>query len=169
MRLKELAASGVRYGYRRLHVLLQWEGWRVNHERLYRLCSEEGLSIRTRCRRARRYRSGHAQACGMNDVWTMDFMSDKLFDGQYRTQITLPLGVLLSWPPMLVTGTDFRINLLWSRCISPRCLVMGILEAKLVNRLKAAKTAVLIVCGPENQTVNIPVAPCGVCRCPVSY
>lgn len=48
MRLKELAESRVRYGYRRLHILLQREGWQINHKRTYRLYSEEGLSIRTR-------------------------------------------------------------------------------------------------------------------------
>ena len=37
MRLKELAATRVHYGYRRLHVLLRREGWRVNHKRIYRL------------------------------------------------------------------------------------------------------------------------------------
>ena len=31
MRLKDLAAARVRYGYRRLHVLLRREGWPVNH------------------------------------------------------------------------------------------------------------------------------------------
>jgi len=85
MRLKELAESRVRYGYRRLHVLLQREGWRINHKRTYRLYSEEGLSIRTRSprrRRACRYRSGRSEAEGINDVWAMDFMSDKLFDGR---------------------------------------------------------------------------------------
>lgn len=83
MRLKELAESRVRYGYRRLHVLLQREGWQVNHKRLYRLYSEEGLSIRTRSpkrRRACRYRSGRTPASDINDVWAMDFMSDRLFD-----------------------------------------------------------------------------------------
>ncbi|QDT65241.1 hypothetical protein V22_24880 [Calycomorphotria hydatis] len=30
MRLKELAATRVRYGYRRLHILLRREGWEVN-------------------------------------------------------------------------------------------------------------------------------------------
>ena len=83
MRIKELAESRVRYGYRRLHVLLQREGWHVNHKRIYRLYSEEGLSIRTRSprrRRACRYRSGRADATGMNDIWAMDFLSDKLFD-----------------------------------------------------------------------------------------
>ena len=83
MRLKELAEARVRYGYRRLHILLQREGWHVNHKRLYRLYCEEGLSIRTRSpkrRRACRYRSGRSAADGMNDVWAMDFMSDRLFD-----------------------------------------------------------------------------------------
>lgn len=83
MRLRELAESRVRYGYRRLHVLLQREGWRVNHKRLYRLYSEEGLSIRTRSpkrRRACRYRSGRSPAGAINEVWAMDFVSDRLFD-----------------------------------------------------------------------------------------
>lgn len=85
MRLKELAEARVRYGYRRLHVLLQREGWHLNHKRTCRLYSEEGLAIRTRSprrRRACRYRSGRADAAGMNDVWAMDFLSDKLFDGR---------------------------------------------------------------------------------------
>jgi putative transposase len=34
MRLKELAATRVNYGYRRLHILLQREGWEVNVKRL---------------------------------------------------------------------------------------------------------------------------------------
>ena len=37
MRLKELVESRVRHGYRRLHILLQREGWQINHKRTYRL------------------------------------------------------------------------------------------------------------------------------------
>jgi putative transposase len=58
MRIKELAESRVRYGYRRLHVLLQREGWQINHKRTNRLYSEEGLSIRTRSPRRRRAATG---------------------------------------------------------------------------------------------------------------
>lgn len=85
MRLKDLAAARVRYGYRRLHVLLRREGWQVNAKRIYRLYSEEGLSIRTRTprrKRAWRYRVGRPEIAGRNDCWAMDFMSDALFDGQ---------------------------------------------------------------------------------------
>lgn len=85
MRLKDLAAVRVRYGYRRLHVLLRREGWAVNHKRVHRLYAEEGLSIRTklpRRKRAWRYRQGRPAVGGANEVWAMDFMSDQLFDGR---------------------------------------------------------------------------------------
>ncbi len=42
MRLRALAATRVRYGYRRLHVLLEREGWRVNHKRVDRLYRLDG-------------------------------------------------------------------------------------------------------------------------------
>lgn len=38
VRLRELAGSRVRYGYRRLTVMLRREGWEVNAKRIYRLC-----------------------------------------------------------------------------------------------------------------------------------
>ncbi len=84
-RLRDLAAARVRYGYRRLHVLLRREGWPVNLKRTYRLYSEEGLSIRAklpRRKRAWRYRVGRPGATAPNEVWSMDFVSDALFDGR---------------------------------------------------------------------------------------
>jgi len=59
MRLRELAASRVRFGYRRLTVLLRLEGWAVNAKRIYRLYTEDGLTVRTKvCRKiARRQRT----------------------------------------------------------------------------------------------------------------
>lgn len=50
-RLKELAAENRRYGYKRLHALLQREGLVVNHKRTYRLYREEALQVRTKKRR----------------------------------------------------------------------------------------------------------------------
>jgi hypothetical protein len=41
MRLKELAAVRVRYGYRRLTILLRREGWEVGPRRIYRLYRQE--------------------------------------------------------------------------------------------------------------------------------
>jgi putative transposase len=37
MRIKEITATRVHYGYRRVHVVLRREGWRDNCKRVYRL------------------------------------------------------------------------------------------------------------------------------------
>ena len=47
-RMKEIAATRVRYGYRRIHVLLRREGWPVNSKRVYRLYREMGLQLRNK-------------------------------------------------------------------------------------------------------------------------
>ena len=54
MRLRELAAARVGYGYRRLHILLWREGWNINHKRVYRLYCEEGLGMRSKPPRRRK-------------------------------------------------------------------------------------------------------------------
>ena len=48
VRIRDLAQARVSYGYRRLHVLLQREGWEVNHKRVYRLYCQEGLMLRNK-------------------------------------------------------------------------------------------------------------------------
>lgn len=84
LRLKELAAVRIRFGYRRLTVLLRREGWKVNAKRIYRLYRQEGLAVRTRKRRkiASQARVLGPPANGVNQRWSMDFMSDRLVDGR---------------------------------------------------------------------------------------
>ena len=53
LRLRDLAATRVHYGYRRLHILLQREGWPVNHKRVYRHYQAERLTLRIKRRRKR--------------------------------------------------------------------------------------------------------------------
>jgi putative transposase len=83
-RLRELAATYVRYGYRRLTVLLRREGWKVNSKRIYRLYDEENLKVRSveRKKIARRQRVPQGNAVRPNDCWSADFVSDKLADGR---------------------------------------------------------------------------------------
>lgn len=50
-KLRKLATERRRYGYRRLAVLLQREGFPVNHKRVYRLYKKEGLLVRRRRRK----------------------------------------------------------------------------------------------------------------------
>lgn len=46
--MQEIAQVRVRYGFRRIFVLLRREGWRDNYKRVYRLYKEEGLNLRTK-------------------------------------------------------------------------------------------------------------------------
>ena len=91
VRLRELAGSRVRYGYRRLTVLLQREGWEVNAKRVYRLYVEEGLIVRTRKRkeRAQRQRLPQGQAVRRNEKWSMDFVAQRLPDGRWIRVLTV--------------------------------------------------------------------------------
>ncbi len=92
MRIKDIAQARVSYGYRRIHVLLQREGWKVNHKRVYRLYRLEGLTMRPK--RPRRHvlarrRMVRDTASYQNESWSMDFMSDALYDGQKIKLLTL--------------------------------------------------------------------------------
>jgi putative transposase len=91
VRLRELAASRVRFGYRRLTVLLRREGWRVNAKRIYRLYTEEGLSVRTtpRKRAAQRQRVPQGVASQPNQRWAMDFVHQRLVDGRWIRVLTV--------------------------------------------------------------------------------
>ncbi len=91
MRLRDLAAARVRYGYRRLHVLLRREGWHVNHKRVYRLYRLEGVGLRLKQRRKRvsSVRVVPPQATKPNERWAMDFMTDSLYDGRRFRVLTL--------------------------------------------------------------------------------
>jgi len=84
--LHVLATERVRWGYRRLHVLLKREGQRVNVKRVYRIYREEGLAVRRRKRkRVAVARTPQVAPTRINERWAMDFMSDVLVGGRrYR-------------------------------------------------------------------------------------
>jgi putative transposase len=79
-RIREIAETRVRYGYRRIHVLLEREGWQVNHKRVYRLYVEEGLQIRNKRSKRKVAAKLREDRKAPNQVWAMDFLSDQLFD-----------------------------------------------------------------------------------------
>ena len=92
-RIKELAEVRIRYGYKRIHVLLRREGWPINHKRTHRLYCELGLQLRAR-RPRRHVSAAHRQppkrlARRANDAWSMDFMADQLVDGRRLRLLTV--------------------------------------------------------------------------------
>lgn len=92
MRIKEITATRVHYGYRRVHVLLRREGWHDNVKRVYRLYRAAGLTLRHR--RPKRNKSAQLRqpkqlVRSMNEIWSMDFVADALFDGRRLRALTI--------------------------------------------------------------------------------
>ncbi len=91
-RIKDIAHSRVHYGYRRIHTLLQREGYGINHKRVYRLYREEGLQMRTKKPKRRvqaKPRENKLIPSKKNDIWSMDFVADALFTGEKIRILTI--------------------------------------------------------------------------------
>jgi putative transposase len=88
--LIRLARQKPRYGYRRLGVLLDRSGQRVNHKRLYRVYREEHLAVR-RLKRKRLIRPAASIAVltRANQEWSMDFVMDGLATGRILRMLTV--------------------------------------------------------------------------------
>jgi len=91
IRLRDLAGTRIRYGYRRLPVMLRREGWRVNTKRVYRLYREEALQVRTkkRVKSAAQVRITLPEATFAKQRWSMDFVGERLADGRWFRILTI--------------------------------------------------------------------------------
>jgi len=81
--LVELARLKPRWGYRRLHILLDGRGTHVNHKRVFRVYREAGLPVRRKARK-RLVREGSPRPAltAANQEWGMDFVQDVTASGR---------------------------------------------------------------------------------------
>jgi putative transposase len=90
-RIIETAHQRHRFGYRRVHDLVRAEFPAVNHKKVYRLYTEAGLTVRKRKKAKRpisdRQPLGIAQT--INQVWSMDFVSDSLVNARRLKCLTV--------------------------------------------------------------------------------
>ena len=93
MRIREIAQARVRYGYRKIRVLLNREGWKVGKKLVYRLYREEGLTLRhkprSEARRAAMHRRERFRPTAPNEAWSLDFVADQLADGRRFRALTI--------------------------------------------------------------------------------
>lgn len=90
--MREIAKVRVRYGYRKIRVLLNREGWNVSRYLAYRLYQEEGLALRPKRSRRRRTavpRRERFRCTAPNQVWGLDFIADQLVDGRRFRALTV--------------------------------------------------------------------------------
>ena len=103
-RIKEICETRVRYGYRRVHVLLDREDWGTNVKKVYCIyigskgpsrsgvSLQDGMQLRNKTpkRRAKaKLRDDRTLAVGPNEVWAMDFVHDQLATGKKLRVLTV--------------------------------------------------------------------------------
>lgn len=82
-RIREMAQTRVRYGYRKIRVLFDRERWAVGKKLVYRLYREEGLMLCHRIPRRRKAvvpQAHRPTLTSPNEAWTLDFVADQLTD-----------------------------------------------------------------------------------------
>jgi transposase InsO family protein len=96
--VKRLARKHPRFGYRRVHALLERQGWMVNLKRVHRLWGELGLRRKVRRRPEKKLGpkpGSSANSCVnkparfKNDVWTYDFIADRTASGRTLKWLSL--------------------------------------------------------------------------------
>ena len=82
--MKAVATERRRFGYRRVHVMLERQGWQVNQKKLRRLYREEKLQVRKRGGRKRALGTRRPMLVPerANERWSLDFVSDAFTDGR---------------------------------------------------------------------------------------
>ena len=82
--VRQIASERRRFGYRRIHVLLEREGIQVNLKKLRRIYSEEKLQVKRRGGRKRALgtRRPIEVPTAVNVRWSLDFVSDAFTDGR---------------------------------------------------------------------------------------
>ncbi|WP_263377300.1 IS3 family transposase [Granulicella paludicola] len=93
MRIREIAQARVRYGYRKIRVLMNCEGWDVGKYPVYRLCKEEGLMLKRMKpagkRKAARPREEKLKPTVPDQAWSMDFVLEQLQNGARFRSLTI--------------------------------------------------------------------------------
>lgn len=132
--LNKYATENQGWGYRSLMDWLVRDGFKDNHKLVYRVYSEEGLQLGRRKRRHKaRYRGSKLdEPSRLNELWTMDFLSDQLADGRVF-RVLVVMDVFSRECLALEAGT----------------LIGGRRVARVLDRLKESR-GVPVVVGTDN-------------------
>lgn len=109
-RIKEIAETRVRYGYRRVHVLLRREGWSLGQNRTYRIYREMGLQLRNKAPKRRvkaKLREDRKEATRPNETWAMDFVHDQLATGR-KIRVLTVVDTFSRYVPVLDPRFSYR-------------------------------------------------------------
>ena len=109
-RIREICQTRIRYGYRRIHVLLRREGWHHGQNKTRRIYRELGLQLRNKTPKRRvkaKLRSDRRAATRSNETWAMDFVHDQLATGRKLRVLTV-VDTFSRFSPVLEPRFSFR-------------------------------------------------------------
>ncbi|MCP1838428.1 hypothetical protein J2R78_001395 [Bradyrhizobium sp. USDA 4538] len=109
-KIKEICHVRIRYGYRRVHVLLGREGWRHGQNKTRRIYRELGLQLRNKTPKRRvkaKLRDDRRPATRSNETWAMDFVHDQLATGHKLRVLTI-IDTFSRFSPTLAPRFTFR-------------------------------------------------------------
>lgn len=109
-RIREICQTRVRYGYRRIHVLLRREGCRHGQNNTRRIYRELGLQLRNKTPKRRvkaKLRDDRRPATQSNETWAMDFVYDQLATGRKLRVLTI-VDTSTRFSPALEPRFTFR-------------------------------------------------------------
>lgn len=110
LRIKDICQTRIRFGYRRVHVLLRREGWMVNHKRTRRIYRELGLQLRNKTPKRRvkaKLREDRQVATRPNETWAMDFVHDQLATGR-KIRVLAIVDTYSRYVPVLDPRFSYR-------------------------------------------------------------
>ncbi len=105
-----MCQTRVRYGYRRIHVLLQREGWQLNIKKTRRIYNALGLQLRNKTPKRRvkaKLREDRCEATGPNETWAMDFVHDQLATGR-KIRILTVVDTFTRYSPVIDPRFTYR-------------------------------------------------------------
>jgi len=124
-RIKALSLKQPRYGYRMITQLLRAEGWQVNRKRVQRIRRREELQVVRKSRKTKRkqpHKAERVRAQRPNQVWSYDFIHDRLENGAGLKMLTVLdeftrecLGILVARSITAAAVTGFLEELMIKR------------------------------------------------------
>lgn len=109
-RIREVCQTRVRYGYRRVHVMLQREGWRINIKKAHRIYNALGLQLRNKTPKRRvkaKLREDRRDAVAPNETWAMDVVHDQLATGR-KIRILAVVDTFIRFSPIIDPRFSYR-------------------------------------------------------------
>ena len=135
--VKHIAHTHKRYGFRKIFHIIRHKGFTWNYKRVYRLYKELGLHMKKKPKKRLSLRTKVTlyQPATINEVWSLDYMSDALVNGRkFRT--------------VNVIDDYSREAIIVTVSVSPACRVITILDY--TAQMRGYPRKIRMDNGPEN-------------------